>query len=83
MTQASARRRSPSVERHNPAVKYVQKAMMSGQYGRLISIMAKRVSSFPGRIHDVGVVVDREDAGASLGRDDRRSSTVWPFMTLM
>ena len=46
------------IERHNPAVKYVQKAMMSGQYGRIISILAKRVSSFPGRIHDVGVVID-------------------------
>jgi predicted dehydrogenase len=44
--------------RHNPAVQYVQKAMVSGQYGRVISINAKRVSSFPGRIHDVGVVVD-------------------------
>jgi len=46
------------IERHNPAVQYVHKGMVSGQYGRVISMLAKRVSSFPGRVQDMGVVGD-------------------------
>lgn len=46
------------IERHNPAVKYARTAIARGQYGKVITASAKRVSSYPGRISDVGVVVD-------------------------
>jgi UDP-N-acetylglucosamine 3-dehydrogenase len=46
------------IERHNPAVRYAQTAIQRGQYGKVITASAKRVSSYPGRISDVGVVVD-------------------------
>jgi UDP-N-acetylglucosamine 3-dehydrogenase len=46
------------IERHNPAVKYAKAAAQNGQFGKVISAHAKRVSSYPGRIGDVGVVID-------------------------
>ena len=46
------------IERHNPGVRYAQTAIARGQYGKVITASAKRVSSYPGRISDVGVVVD-------------------------
>ncbi len=46
------------VERHNPAVGVVSRAMAAGQYGELITISSRRVSSFPTRVRDVGVIMD-------------------------
>jgi UDP-N-acetylglucosamine 3-dehydrogenase len=46
------------IERHNPAVKYAKTAVQGGQFGEVITAAAKRVSSFPGRIGDVGVIID-------------------------
>ncbi len=46
------------VERHNPVVSVVRQALASGEYGELITIAARRVSSFPSRVRDVGVVMD-------------------------
>ncbi len=46
------------VERHNPVIHVVKKGLDAGQYGDLITIAARRVSSFPTRIRDVGVVMD-------------------------
>jgi len=46
------------IERHNPAVRYARSAIARGQFGKVITASAKRVSSYPGRISDVGVVVD-------------------------
>lgn len=46
------------IERHNPGVRYAQTAISRGQFGKVITASAKRVSSYPGRISDVGVVVD-------------------------
>jgi UDP-N-acetylglucosamine 3-dehydrogenase len=46
------------IERHNPAVRYAQTAAQRGQFGKVITASAKRVSSYPGRISDVGVVID-------------------------
>jgi len=46
------------IERYNPAVRYAQTAISRGQFGKVITASAKRVSSYPGRIGDVGVVVD-------------------------
>lgn len=46
------------IERHNPVVKFVKDAMDSKKFGELITIASKRVSNFPGRIKDVGVIFD-------------------------
>lgn len=46
------------IERHNPVVRFVKDSMNSKKLGELISLTSKRVSSFPGRIRDVGVVFD-------------------------
>lgn len=46
------------IERHNPVVRFVKDSMGSNKLGELISVTSKRVSSFPGRIRDVGVVFD-------------------------
>jgi len=46
------------IERHNPMVKFVKEALDKGDFGELITISSKRVSNFPGRIRDVGVILD-------------------------
>ncbi len=46
------------VERHNPAIGVVKRQVSAGQYGDLITISSRRVSSFPPRVRDVGVVMD-------------------------
>ncbi len=46
------------LERHNPVISVVKKGLDAGQYGDLITIAARRVSSFPTRVRDVGVVMD-------------------------
>ena len=46
------------IERHNPAVKFVQKSINNKQFGEIITLGSKRVSNFPGRIRDTGVIFD-------------------------
>ena len=46
------------IERHNPAIAAVKRHLQEGQYGELVTITARRVSSFPGRVRDIGVVMD-------------------------
>jgi len=46
------------IERHNPAIAVVKGQLQEGQYGDLVTATARRVSSFPGRVRDVGVVMD-------------------------
>lgn len=46
------------IERHNPIVSFAMKNLNAGNFGSLISAHARRVSSFPQRIRDVGVVMD-------------------------
>jgi UDP-N-acetylglucosamine 3-dehydrogenase len=46
------------VERHNPVVEFAKKAIENDEYGRVITSTARRVSSFPDRIKDVGVILD-------------------------
>jgi len=46
------------IEKHNPAVKFVKEALVKGEFGQLITLTTKRVSNFPGRIKDVGVILD-------------------------
>ncbi|MEA3135850.1 MAG: UDP-N-acetylglucosamine 3-dehydrogenase [Thermoplasmata archaeon] len=46
------------IERHNPVVAYAKKALQSGDIGRLLTMTGRRVSSYPGRIRDVGCILD-------------------------
>jgi len=46
------------IERHNPAIGAVKRQLQEGQYGDLVTATARRVSSFPGRVRDIGVVMD-------------------------
>ena len=46
------------IERHNPVVEFAASSLRSGSFGSLISVHARRVSSFPSRIRDVGVIMD-------------------------
>lgn len=46
------------IERHNPIVKFIKDSMSSNNFGELITLASKRVSNFPGRIKDVGVIFD-------------------------
>ncbi len=46
------------IERHNPVVKFARESIEQGSFGDIVSISARRVSTFPGRISDVGVLLD-------------------------
>ncbi len=46
------------VERHNPVVEVAHRALNAGEYGKVIAVSARRVSSFPSRVKDVGVMMD-------------------------
>lgn len=46
------------VERHNPIVGYAHNALRRGDFGEAIHLAARRVSNFPSRVRDVGVVMD-------------------------
>jgi len=46
------------VERFNPVVAAAKEALREGRFGKLISLESRRVSSFPSRIRDVGVIMD-------------------------
>ena len=46
------------IERHNPAIAVVKRNLEQGHYGDLVTATARRVSSFPGRVRDIGVVMD-------------------------
>jgi len=46
------------VERYNPIVCVAREAVRENRFGRVISFASRRVSSFPARIRDVGVIMD-------------------------
>jgi UDP-N-acetylglucosamine 3-dehydrogenase len=46
------------IERFNPIVGVAKEAVAEGNFGRVISLSTRRVSSYPARIRDVGVVMD-------------------------
>ncbi len=46
------------LERFNPAVIEVRERLRRGELGRIFQVRARRVSPFPGRIQDVGVILD-------------------------
>jgi UDP-N-acetylglucosamine 3-dehydrogenase len=46
------------VERFNPVVAATKEAVSGNKFGQVVSIASRRVSSFPSRIRDVGVIMD-------------------------
>lgn len=46
------------IERFNPAIIELRKRMKAQQLGRVFQIQARRLGPLPGRIRDVGVVID-------------------------
>jgi UDP-N-acetylglucosamine 3-dehydrogenase len=46
------------IERHNPAVAFVKEGIQKKRFGDIICVSSKRVSNLPGRIRDVGVILD-------------------------
>jgi len=46
------------IERHNPVVKFARDSIQDGRFGDVVTLSSKRVSSMPGRIRDVGVIMD-------------------------
>lgn len=46
------------IERHNPIIGFAKKALDEERFGRPITLSTRRVSSYPGRIRDVGCVLD-------------------------
>ena len=46
------------IERHNPVVRFARDSISSGRFGDVVSVAARRVSTLPGRIRDVGVLMD-------------------------
>jgi len=46
------------IERHNPAVAFVKEGIQKNRFGDVISMSSQRVSNLPGRIRDVGVILD-------------------------
>lgn len=46
------------IERHNPVVRFTKDMLKNKKFGDLISISSRRVSSYPPRIRDVGVILD-------------------------
>jgi len=46
------------IERHNPVIAMARNNLESGEWGDVLTISSRRVSNFPGRIKDVGVILD-------------------------
>jgi len=46
------------IERHNPVVDFAKRTMKEGRFGHAITMSSRRVSNFPSRIRDVGVILD-------------------------
>ncbi len=46
------------VERFNPAIAEVKRRLEQEELGRIFQVRARRVSPFPGRVQDVGVILD-------------------------
>ena len=46
------------IERYNVIVGFAKRALDNGEYGQLITASARRVSSLPARVKDVGVIMD-------------------------
>ena len=46
------------IERHNQVVKAAKENIVKGTWGEILTLSAKRLSNYPGRIRDVGVLFD-------------------------
>jgi len=46
------------VERHNEVIEYAKTCIEKGEWGEILTLSAKRLSNYPSRIHDVGVLFD-------------------------
>lgn len=46
------------IERHNPVVRFAHNALGNGSFGTPFHLAARRVSSLPERVRDVGVILD-------------------------
>ncbi len=46
------------IERYNPVVRFARESLASGKFGELLTVATRRVSNFPGRIRDVGCILD-------------------------
>lgn len=46
------------IERHNPVVKKVKELIDSGELGKIVALMARRVGGFPPQIKDANIAVD-------------------------
>lgn len=46
------------LERFNPAVGEIKRCVAAGELGRIFQLSARRISPFPARIMDVGVILD-------------------------
>lgn len=46
------------IERYNPAVQQARARIESGELGRILQVSTRRQGPFPGRIADVGVIMD-------------------------
>ncbi len=46
------------IERYNPVITSAKENIIAGKWGEVVTICTRRVSNFPGRIRDVGVVLD-------------------------
>ncbi len=46
------------IERHNPVVGFTKNLLEKKKFGNVISVSSRRVSSFPQRVKDVGVIMD-------------------------
>ena len=46
------------IERFNPVIGFAKKKLEKGEWGKVITLSAKRLSSYPIRINDVGVLFD-------------------------
>lgn len=46
------------LERCNPAVAEIKRCVQAGELGRIFQLSARRISPFPPRIQDVGVILD-------------------------
>jgi len=46
------------IERFNPVIGFAKKKLDSGEWGKIVTLSARRLSSYPIRINDVGVLFD-------------------------
>jgi len=46
------------IERHNPVIATAKTLIREGDIGQVIALSSKRVSSFPSRVSDMGVIMD-------------------------